>query len=129
MLTLLLGISVFYNTLDVSRNFTSLVEHDLQVLQNAQKLQKFVVDAETGQRGFIITGDNSFLEPYREGIDGFEHLIVIEKQLVSDKTGWWARPIPDQDSWYQRKGHRKQVRFRLRLFLSSPPVRFTDCWP
>lgn len=82
--TLFLGVPVFYNTIDVSQNFTSLVEHDLQVLQNAQNLQKFVVDAETGQRGFIITGDDSFLEPYTEGIHGFEQLIVIEKQLISD---------------------------------------------
>jgi len=83
-LTLLLGIPVFFNTTDVSMNFTFLVEHDLQVLQNAQKLQKLVVDAETGQRGFIITGDDSFLEPYNEGINGFNELIETEKQLVSD---------------------------------------------
>jgi signal transduction histidine kinase len=83
-LSLLLGIPVFFNTSDVSMNFTFLVEHDLQVLQNAQKLQKLVVDAETGQRGFIITGDDSFLKPYYEGIDGFNDLIEIEKQLVSD---------------------------------------------
>ena len=69
VLTLLLGIPVFFNTTDVSMNFTFLVEHDLQVLQNAQKLQKLVVDAETGQRGFIITGDDSFLKPYYEGIN------------------------------------------------------------
>ena len=84
ILTILFGIPIFYNTVDVSKNFTSLAEHDLQVLQNAQKLQKFVVDSETGQRGFIITGDDSFLEPYNEGTHGFEQLIVIEKQLVSD---------------------------------------------
>jgi signal transduction histidine kinase len=83
-LTIVLGIPVFFNTIDVSQNFTFLVEHDLQVLQNAQKLQKFVVDAETGQRGFIITGDDSFLEPYTDGIHGFNDLMEIEKQLVSD---------------------------------------------
>ena len=83
-LTLLLGITVFSNTVEVSKNFTFLVEHDLKVLQNAQELQKLVVDAETGQRGFIITGDESFLEPYNNGIRGFNVLIEIEKKLVSD---------------------------------------------
>jgi len=83
-LSILLGVTVFLNTSEVSENFTFLVEHDLEVLQNAQKLQKLVVDAETGQRGFIITGDESFLEPYNEGITGFNSLIRVEKQLVSD---------------------------------------------
>jgi signal transduction histidine kinase len=84
ILTISLGAIIFINTVDVDTNFAFLVEHDLEVLQNAQKLQKFVVDAETGQRGFIITGDESFLEPYRQGIQGFNSLIRIEKDLVSD---------------------------------------------
>ena len=83
-LAIFLGITVFFNTVDVSKSFTFLVEHDLEVLQNAQKLQKLVVDAETGQRGFIITGDESFLEPYDDGINGFNALIKVEKRLVSD---------------------------------------------
>ena len=74
-LTFFLGVTVFFTTVEVSDNFTFLVEHDLEVLQNAQKLQKLVVDAETGQRGFIITGDESFLEPYKDGIQNFSILI------------------------------------------------------
>ena len=84
MLTIFLGAIVFINTTEVDRSFTFLVEHDLEVLQNAQKLQKLVVDAETGQRGFVITGDENFLEPYKQGIQGFNSLIRIEKKLVSD---------------------------------------------
>ncbi len=84
ILVIVLGITVFFNTVESSNNFTFLVEHDLEVLQNAQKLQKLVVDAETGQRGFVITGDESFLEPYKDGIQGFNALIRIEKELVSD---------------------------------------------
>ena len=84
ILVIVLGITVFFNTVESSNNFTFLVEHDLEVLQNAQKLQKLVVDAETGQRGFVITGDESFLEPYKDGIQGFNSLIRIERELVSD---------------------------------------------
>ena len=84
VLSLFLGITVFFNTVELSSSFTFLIEHDLEVLQNAQKLQKLVVDAETGQRGFIITGDESFLEPYNDGITGFSTLIQVEKELVSD---------------------------------------------
>ncbi len=77
-ITLLLGITAFVNTSQTGSEFTFLVEHDLNVLQNAQNLQKFVVDAETGQRGFVIVGEESFLEPYYSGLSGFDELIEIE---------------------------------------------------
>lgn len=80
----LLGIVTYSNFIEINKQFEFLVEHDLEVLQNAQKLQKYIVDAETGQRGFIIVGEESFLEPYYSGIAGFNELVKIEKQLVSD---------------------------------------------
>ena len=82
--TIILGIIVFISSTQIDDQFEFLVEHDLNVLQNAQKLQKLVVDAETGQRGFIITGQEDFLEPYYNGINGFDELIQVEKELVSD---------------------------------------------
>ena len=83
-LTIILGIISYNNANRVGTDFTFLVEHDLNVLQNAQHLQKLVVDAETGQRGFIITGDNNFLQPYYSGVSQFEALIQVEKNLISD---------------------------------------------
>jgi len=70
------------NTLE--SDFGFLVNHDFEVLQNVQLLQKYVVDAETGQRGFIITGQEEFLDPYYSGIKNFDSLIEVEKELVSD---------------------------------------------
>jgi len=83
ILTIFLGIMAFTNSAQVGDHFEFLVEHDLNVLQNAQKLQKLVVDAETGLRGFVITGDERFLEPYYSGINEFNELIQVEKELVS----------------------------------------------
>lgn len=59
----ILGAVTYSNFLEINEQFKFLIEHDLQVLQNAQQLQKHIVDAETGQRGFIIVGEESFLEP------------------------------------------------------------------
>jgi PAS domain S-box-containing protein len=38
--------------------------HHLQVLTEAADLLSALTDAETGQRGFLLTGDEAFLEPY-----------------------------------------------------------------
>jgi len=83
-LTIILGIITIVSVDQINLQFDFLIKHDLNVLQNAQKLQKLVVDAETGQRGFVITGDESFLEPYYNGVSGFDELIETEKELVSD---------------------------------------------
>lgn len=37
---------------------------------------KYIVDQETGQRGFLITGDENFLEPYIEGQKNFRETIA-----------------------------------------------------
>src|SRR5262245_50220376 len=40
-----------------------MVEHTLDVRQNARVLLSDLQDAETGQRGFLLTGDDRYLEP------------------------------------------------------------------
>ncbi len=41
-------------------------------------------DAETGQRGFVITGDETFLEPYRAGLRSVEkHFAALERYPTS----------------------------------------------
>ena len=64
--------------------FSFVVEHDLPVLENGILLEKLMVDLETGQRGFLITGREKFLEPYHAGLKEFDSLIETEKRLVSD---------------------------------------------
>jgi len=80
----ILGGVTYSNFLEINQQFEFLIVHDLEVLQNAQQLQKHILDAETGQKGFIIVGEESFLEPYYSGIIGFAELVKIEKELVSD---------------------------------------------
>ena len=48
------GFLIYENVNQMARQYQFLVEHDLMVLQKAQKLQKIIVDAETGQTGIFI---------------------------------------------------------------------------
>ena len=43
-----------------------------------------VVDAETGQRGFLLTGDAAYLEPYHEAIKNLDRVTDELKKLTSD---------------------------------------------
>ncbi|MGQ2978936.1 MAG: response regulator [Polaromonas sp.] len=42
----------------------NLVDHTQRVIGNANETSKLSIDMETGMRGFLITGDESFLQPY-----------------------------------------------------------------
>ncbi len=46
------------------RNTAGLARHSDRVLAAAADLERLVVDLETGERGFISTGDEAFLEPW-----------------------------------------------------------------
>jgi PAS domain S-box-containing protein len=48
-------------------------EHTLVVIQSANEFLSALIDAETGQRGYLLTGDEAFLEPYlavRDSVSG-----------------------------------------------------------
>ena len=42
------------------------VDHTDQVTTQARYLLRLILDEETGTRGYLLTGDESFLQPYRE---------------------------------------------------------------
>ncbi|MEK4434932.1 methyl-accepting chemotaxis protein [Paenibacillus sp. FSL K6-2862] len=56
-----------------------LVDHDMKVHAMTYELEKNMVDMETGQRGYVITGQESYLEPY---IEGKEKLVELKEQLA-----------------------------------------------
>ncbi|KAB8061267.1 response regulator [Janthinobacterium sp. FT14W] len=60
------------------------VEHSERVIGNANEVMKLSVDLETGMRGYLLTGDETFLAPYKSG----KAKIAVEMntllELVSD---------------------------------------------
>ena len=76
-----LGMGVLFGMAEVKREFSHVVEHDAPVIANGRHLSKLVVDMETGQRGFVITGKEEFLEPFTSGVKAFDALIAEQKKL------------------------------------------------
>ena len=58
--------------------------HTSVVIGNANVLGKAMVDMETGQRGFMLTGNETFLEPFNAGKQEFTQTIELTMNLVSD---------------------------------------------
>ncbi|HEX4049266.1 MAG TPA: response regulator [Steroidobacteraceae bacterium] len=55
---------LFFQSLDSRRATAAAVTHALQVTQSLQTLLSTLLDAETGQRGFLLTGEETYLQPY-----------------------------------------------------------------
>lgn len=58
--------------------------HTYEVMNEARATLSSLQDAETGQRGFLLTADQSYLEPYRNGRVAFERHLEQFKQLTND---------------------------------------------
>lgn len=60
------------------------VVHTHEVLEATETLLGTVVDAETGQRGFLLTGDNHFLEPYDQALENYAQELESLRTLTND---------------------------------------------
>ena len=51
-------------------------------------------DAETGQRGYLITGEDRYLEPYDSALSAIKDQVQRLKQLIEDDPRQQARIVP-----------------------------------
>jgi len=62
------------------------VKHTHHVIADAQELGKLIVDMETGERGFLITGKKEFLTPYEKSMGLWDKKIKHLKNFISDNS-------------------------------------------
>lgn len=91
----------------------NLVEHTYQVIAQVERVLSSAKDAETGSRGYLLTGQDRYLEPYRRA------LAQLPMQL--DEFG---RLVPDNESQQMRlQGMREVLQRRLALLQQANALR------
>jgi methyl-accepting chemotaxis protein len=83
------------------------VAHTYEVMINADAVKIAMLDMETGQRGFVITGKEQFLAPYQTGQEHFDDLIDQGRELTADNSAQQARwrKLGDlKDQWLRESG-------------------------
>jgi PAS domain S-box-containing protein len=58
--------------------------HTHEVLRALDETVAGIVDAETGQRGYLLTGDEAYLDTYREAVKNLDQKIRHLKDLTTD---------------------------------------------
>lgn len=66
--------TVAYNNISNLTSTASQVEHTHEVLGELEAVLNWLKDAETGQRGYVITREDRYLEPYNAALDGIAHV-------------------------------------------------------
>ncbi|MFT3987282.1 sensor histidine kinase [Aestuariivirga sp.] len=67
------------------------VSHSIEAQNVAERLLRELVDAETGQRGFLLTGDEKFLAPYNDARKTIDASFAQLNALVADNPGQVAK--------------------------------------
>jgi len=67
-----------------------LVGHTHEVLSELDDVMSTVDDAETGERGYLLTGEKSYLEPYQSAVGAIHARVEKLVQLTADNPNWQA---------------------------------------
>jgi methyl-accepting chemotaxis protein len=76
--------AVTYRTTDMLIENDHMVTHSHQVLETLERIVSSLKDTETGQRGFLLTGDESYLEPYQSGLSTVHATVSSLRALTAD---------------------------------------------
>jgi diguanylate cyclase (GGDEF)-like protein len=79
-LIVLLGALLMQGMVDVQASVKGLRNNDLASIEIHSVLID-LIDAETGQRGFLLTGDERYLEPYQRGRNHIQVLIRSQQRF------------------------------------------------
>ncbi len=77
--------AIAYRSTNQLINTSKLEAHTYQVIGLIEKLRSRLKDAETGQRGYILTGKDSYLQPYTEAVSTLDGQTRSElRELTKD---------------------------------------------
>ncbi len=129
---IILAIFVYFS-LKKLENDRYWVNHTHDAIRVIQECGTLLVDMETGVMGFLVSGDEQFLEPYEEGKNSFEKLWNYGRDLTRDNPAqinrWdnlrskkeiWLRTVATPEIDLRRKINTNQKMFSdVKAFLEE----------
>jgi PAS domain S-box-containing protein len=88
---LVINTAITRRQIAIQDNNQGWVEHTQRVLLEIRAVESLLTDAETGQRGFLYTGEERYLEPYTNALTEVNKHIDKMGALVADNPQQTAR--------------------------------------
>ena len=106
---LFIGIgSIAYLAVNALNSSVAWVVHSHAVLERIARMVTLLVDAETGERGYLITGDEAFLEPYQGALAAIAANVAALEKLTADNPEQLKRIAEVRALTDERLAHLKQ---------------------
>jgi len=81
---MLTGCLALYQASQVEQRTARSVAQTLEVIADANHLMRLFMDAETGQRGYALTRDDTYLVPYRRALSAFPRTLKRLHEASND---------------------------------------------
>ena len=78
------GFAISFYSYNQYSNDMQRVRHTYQVTESLENILSLIKDVETGSRGYVITNDTTYLEPYREALKQLPGEIELLRILTTD---------------------------------------------
>jgi PAS domain S-box-containing protein len=85
VLVLATFVALSFRQWELYRTANSDAARSREILTAIDNIQATLVDAETGQRGYLLTGDSSYLEPYNRALQEFPNDLATLKRLFAER--------------------------------------------
>ena len=100
--------------------------HTYKVIQESDGLLMSLLDMETGARGYVITGNESFLEPFNKGNSSYENHYDKLKQLTEDNSEQQQRLYNINNKYKEWVEWEKNIIIAKRKEVSSGKLKLED---
>src|SRR5882762_4598097 len=100
-LLLLVGVESYRDTIRVAEAAAAR-KHSFEVRGLLSDTAARLVDAETGQRGFLLTGDDAYLEPYHAAIKSIDQVLAELKNSTADNPAQ-QKHLPELEQLIDKK--------------------------
>ena len=84
LIVLAIDAGLVYSRLMTITRSNRLVDHSRQVINQLERALSILKDAETGQRGYLLTGRDEYLEPFRKAESELEPTLARLRALTSN---------------------------------------------
>lgn len=90
VLIIIVGLASFSASVQ-SRRAAQAVDHTNQVRVQLERTMRTLLEAESGQRGFLVTGDSTYLRPYNTAREDVDHDLATLRNLIADNPAQLRR--------------------------------------
>ena len=117
--------SIAYSSIKSLIQSSGWVEHTHQVIETADSVAANMVDMETGKRGFLVTGVEGYLDPYKAGLSKIDKNIAHGAELTSDnptQVERWKKIQELKDNWVKESAV-PEMKLRRAVTLGDTAIK------